>query len=268
MPTLVMVMSLFFVMIVSATFTDAQDATPAPTPIAAENAHRLRQVAAFGGGRITQLVWSPDGRSIAVAGTQGVWLYDAEHKTSPPHLLPSAITEGEITSLAFSPDGAWLASGSATGETWLRKLETGESELILLRHTAGRGRSSVAFSPDGKLLAVGDDATIHLYDMEGRTLQPALDDVCDGYITSLAFSPDGSLLACGTAPMGDAAAGMVGLWDLSIGRGLHTIRMDWMWMLTANVAFSADGESLYIWDPGRSFYDDADHANPAHGPVR
>lgn len=256
------------VIITSVVPIHAQESPDSPVPITPENAHRLRQVAVFGGGRITQPVWSPDGHTIAVAGTQGVWFYDAEDVQTAPILFKLDPGEGEVTSLAYSPNGVWLATGSATGETRLWSLETGESEIILTRNDVGRGRSSVAFSPDGKLLAVGDDATIHLYDMAGRLLQPSLEDVCDGYVASLAFSPDGSLLACGTTSLGDASAGMVGIWDLAAERGLHTIRMDWMWMVTANVAFSADGESLYIWDSEQIGYYPADLLTPAHAPVR
>src|SRR5262245_39917205 len=78
-------------------------------PITPDNAERVQQLAVLGRGTVQQLAWSPDGKALAVAGSLGVWLYDAAALDMSPRLL--ADQAGSMTSVAFSPDGKTLASG-------------------------------------------------------------------------------------------------------------------------------------------------------------
>ena len=59
---------------------------------------------AAGRGTLKRLAWSPDGKTIAVAGSLGVWLYAAGDFDVAPTLLESHA--GEVTGVAFSPDGS------------------------------------------------------------------------------------------------------------------------------------------------------------------
>jgi WD40 repeat protein len=146
------------------------------------------------------LAWSPDGQTVAIAGKDGVWLYDLENLEAPR--LIRASKEGyPIWAVAFSPDGTLLATGSDR----LRLFDptTGEDLRVLPDEN---GAIAIAFSPDGKLLAYGNfkseylDGTIFLWDTE--TWQPLYLDligVNTDWVQDLAFSPDGTLLAAGTA---------------------------------------------------------------------
>ena len=62
----------------------------------------------LGKGRISDIKYSPDGARLAVAGSLGVWLYDAA--TRKEIKLLTAHT-GWVGGVAFSPDGDTLASG-------------------------------------------------------------------------------------------------------------------------------------------------------------
>lgn len=76
--------------------------------ISPDNVNQLTKVAVIGEGQRSRnvRVWSPDQQTIAVPGTIGIWLYDANNLEMPPRLVESS--EGEIISVAFSPDGNWL----------------------------------------------------------------------------------------------------------------------------------------------------------------
>ena len=148
------------------------------------------------------LAWSPDGQTIAIAGKDGVWLYDLENLEAPRFIRASK--EGyPILAVAFSPDGTLLATGSDR----LRLFDptTGE-DLRVLPDESGVVKS-IAFSPDGKLLAYGNfkaqdrDGTIFLWNTTEKwePWPPRLSSVDMGSIEDLDFSPDGTLLAAATA---------------------------------------------------------------------
>jgi len=175
----------------------------------------LPPVRTLGFGRVTSVVFSPDGRYLAV-GTDGgssVQLIDTNSwqviRTFEGH------TWG-VNSVAFSPDGRLLASGSFDGTIRLWDVATGSEVRTLKGHTSNV--NSVAFSPDGRLLASGsDDGTIKLWEVATgslvRTLEGHTDNVC-----SVAFSPDGKLLASGSADK------TIKLWDVATGSLVRTLK--------------------------------------------
>ena len=59
--------------------------------------------ARLGKGRINEITYSPDGSLLAVAGSIGIWLYDAETSEELSLLAGRA-----VVSISFSPDGTTL----------------------------------------------------------------------------------------------------------------------------------------------------------------
>ena len=121
---------------------------------------QIPPVRTLGFGDVASVVFSPDGRYLAVGtvGGSSVQLIDTSSwqviRTFEGH------TDG-VTSVAFSPDGRLLASGSYDKTIRLWDVATGREVRTLEGHTWGV--NSVAFSLDGKLLASGsDDGTIKL----------------------------------------------------------------------------------------------------------
>ena len=116
--------------------------------------------ARLGKGRITEIAYSPDGTRLAVAGSIGIWLYDAQTDEALDLLTGHTSV---VTSVSFSPDGNTLASGSGDNTVRLWDANTGSPLRTLTGHTSWV--SSVSFSPDGNTLASGSwDNTVRLWD--------------------------------------------------------------------------------------------------------
>ncbi len=82
--------------------------TPYPMPVFAispQNAGQVAQLAHWGKGRIYEAAYSPDWRLLAIASSDGIYLYDAGS------LQEVRFIDSLEYSVAFSPDGATLASG-------------------------------------------------------------------------------------------------------------------------------------------------------------
>ena len=186
------------------THTPTPTPTRTPGPLGVDNVDQIVELQRLGRGRISQLAYSPDGQTLAVASSIGIWLYDAGNLSARPRLLEGHTAS--VYSVAFSPDGRLLASGSFDGTSRLWEVGSGATLQTLGEHTDAV--LSVAFSPDGRLLASGSlDHTIRLWEVgSGATLQ-TLEGHTD-YVLSVAFSPDGRLLASGS---GD---GTVRLWGV------------------------------------------------------
>lgn len=125
---------------------DAQDALEdqAFEIIMADNAARLQHVMTHGKAEAVGAVarWSPDGRTLAVTGTPGIWLFDADDLNAEPELIDFGTW---IADLAWSPDGRMIAGGSET----MAALWDFERETL----TPLDGAAPFAFSPDGSRLA-------------------------------------------------------------------------------------------------------------------
>jgi WD40 repeat protein len=119
------------------------------------------------------LVFSPDGRTIATQGGEGM---DGRMPVQPDIVLWEtatglerlhvAMSAGPVAHAAFSPDGRLLATVSRTETISLWDTWTGEEVGRLTGH---RGWiNSLSFAPDGKTLASGGaDHTVLIWDVAG-----------------------------------------------------------------------------------------------------
>jgi Tol biopolymer transport system component len=230
------------------------DQPPAPVQLPAlallnlQNADQVTELLTLIRGSVSQLVWSPDGNTLAVGGKfsylaqsdePGVWLYDLDKLQAAPRLLkinyqghPGLSAE----SVAFSPDGHLLAAGGYDYTVRLWNVDTGEQIGVLPGH--GDTVDVVAFSPNGKTLASGSwYHEVWLWDVESLSNKAILQNENHfAGLYSAAFSPDGTLLA--------SAGGELNVWDLASGEIQTTIPLPGEYPVVYSVTFSPDGKRL------------------------
>lgn len=157
----------------------------------------LVEMGRVGGGWLSHMTFSPDGRVLAIASFAGIELWDTATwnrvNSIKEHSAP-------VRFVAFSPDGQLLASASDDGSIRLWKRD-GTIVRILQGHTS-RVRV-VVFSPDGQSLASGsDDGTLRIWRTDGtlqRTIQehlavPGSEHRPVAGLYALAWKPDGQLI--------------------------------------------------------------------------
>jgi WD40 repeat protein len=162
-------------------------------------------------GSIADLAFSPDGRRLASASTDG---------TARVYELANGQTvqvfqghRDRVSSLAFSPDGEHLLTGSADQTARIWSVATGNTEAELRGHQAPV--ESVACSRDGQTLATGSvDGTIRLWGSDGRPRQTCRWTQEQIQFTRLVFSRDGRELLYG----GIGSTGRAGILDLASGK--------------------------------------------------
>ena len=183
--------------------------------------------ARIGKGRINDIQYSPDGTILAVAGSVGIWLYDA--KTFQELALLKRGKYG-VDSISFSPDSTTLVSGDLARDVILWDVAAREH-----KQTFERIGSSVVLSPDGLLLASQDYKGTHLSDAKTGKRKKTI-AIRLSYRGVLVFSPDGQTLAV------KYSGGPIGLWDTDTGKLKKTLMGH-----AKNVyslAFSPDGKTL------------------------
>jgi WD40 repeat protein len=119
------------------------------------------------------VVFSPDGKMLAAAGTDNtVQVWDLEdNRPKGPRTLRGH--SGAVTNLAFSSNNNRLASTSIDGEArvWDPR-STGKSLVTVIHNSRRKVRTmAVAFTPDnGHLITGGDDHHLHVWEL-GPKLQ-------------------------------------------------------------------------------------------------
>jgi WD40 repeat protein/class 3 adenylate cyclase/tRNA A-37 threonylcarbamoyl transferase component Bud32 len=116
--------------------------------------------------------FSPDGRTLAIAGGKGrVELWDVSTRKELRELMDPAAAAGEpaLALVRFSPDGSVIASGpQETNHVTLWDAATGHviGRPITTNPPGTGGAQSISFSPDSKRIAVpGAPGTVGIWDV-------------------------------------------------------------------------------------------------------
>jgi WD40 repeat protein/transcriptional regulator with XRE-family HTH domain len=143
--------------------------------------------------RVSLVAFSPDGKTIASAGDDGVariW----DPRSGEDLMIFEGHTDGVI-GIDFSPDGKYLVTSSFDGTVRLWEIASGREVRRLAGLANGeQSYSNSIFSPDGKyVLAGSEDGTARLWEAQrGREVRRFTGH--NNPVTGVAFSPDGRSL--------------------------------------------------------------------------
>lgn len=159
--------------------------------ISAANVPNLALIAVLQRPDVDEVLWSPGGRTMAVAGGSSVWLYDTRDFRIAPRVLTHV---DKVLDMDYNPDGQLLATAINGGLNIYTVQEGSLLDSVLLN------AHDIAYSPDGSLIAYaspfGDIGWYNPLTGETRVIKRG-----DGQLmpVGLAFSRRGDTLAVGQA---------------------------------------------------------------------
>lgn len=167
-------------------------------------------LARLGKGGIAQIVISPDGETIAVGSTIGMYVY-----TFPSmEFIWYGKTEKPIHCVDFSKDGNLIAAAEI-GSITLWDSKSGEQVRTFPGHA--RNIASLRFAPDGSALATASiDFTIVEWDLQSGEKLNIFEDFST-VPTSLSYSPNGEKLVAGIYD------GSIIVWDRATGEQIASM---------------------------------------------
>lgn len=198
-------------------------------------------------GRITKLVYSPDGSRLASASSDGATIARANHSRKIVEILDSqsgdvlrvlSANADSIASVSWSPDGTLVAVGTTDGAVHLWDVGSGSNNPLASLPAHSGAVNALAWKQEGQnLITAGEDGKIKIWEPRTGKLIGNLERHT-GPIICLAPSPNGKALASGSHD------GTIRLWELDAGRMLN------VWRKEPNGA--EDGQSAFAaiaWSP-------------------
>lgn len=173
-------------------------------------------------GATYQVAFSPDNRTLARIGADGIQLYNVAIEgspfqySSPRRTIPQPPPPNRYLCAVFSKDSKSLFTGSVDGLVKMWDSETGQQTGAFKGH--GGEVKALAFDPAGSQLAsASGDFTVRLWDF--AVVQQARDFAGhEAPVWSSAFSPDGTRIVSASADR------TVRVWDVASGKTLHTLK--------------------------------------------
>lgn len=206
--------------------------TMSPGVIGPETIAQLHKRGELGLGQARVAAWAPDGRTVAVGISSGVYIFKwAAQK--PVSFLPLEDGAG-INLFAFSPDARLLAGQVSNMNVQVWDVVEGRRLHILKEESASCWGPSLSFSADNQVLSADCGERVFRWRMsDGQLLSQD-----EKENSSSNASSDGSLLA---------RFGMTQAWLEAADSGEIVKTFDLPEMAPAVAQFSPDGKTLLVW---------------------
>jgi WD40 repeat protein len=213
-----------FTVVIAARRLTTIHTTTSPLPITELEYH---EVLRLGRGTAESIAWSPDGETLAVGGSDGIYLYTPEFEDIAYFDDPVPVWR-----LAWSPDGRRIANLGQGLNVQIRDAQTGELQSTLAQ---AAGTYTLAWSPDSMRLAVSSGVSteheINIWDMTSGSLLLTLQNT--ERMTAITWSPDGNRIAA--SDWGEH----ITVWDTTSGEKLAQLSGP-----TSSLVWSPDGNLL------------------------
>lgn len=213
--------------------------------ITVDNAGLMEERAMYGRGIVNHFALAPDGSTLAVASTTGVWLHDFDT------LADRAFLRGhtdQVAAVAFNGDGSALVSGGWDDTVRIWDTATGTQQNVLTDHEGWV--LDAAFSPDAsRLYSASRDSSLRVWDAaEGSLIGQWRTSIFVSIIemSQVEASADGRFFATADG------VGRVTLWDANDYRRLGAFDTDSIEV--SALAFSPDGSLLAMGNSGSQIF--------------
>jgi serine/threonine protein kinase/WD40 repeat protein len=130
------------------------------TPLPALQTKEFKEIARWGIGGVNVVAWSPQGDTIALGTSNGIFIYDSQTRD----LKRFIDTTFNVRAMTFNPDGTLITAGSPYGDVGTWKTASGNLSQQITTNSSGSAITAIAYSPNGKNFAVAQrDGNIRYY---------------------------------------------------------------------------------------------------------
>lgn len=229
------------------------------TPIAKSPSLDLSEIARWGIGGVNVVKWSPDGKTIALGTTSGIFLYDADTKAQTLFID----TQFDVVEIAFNPvkdvveNPHELAAGAFTGGVTVWDYTSG-AHLYDFPYAASTSTTlrnekqvtAISYTVDGKNIAIGYKNGVINYFPSKQTIAKVMDN--PPRVEDLIVSPDNRFIYASNG------GNDIDVWDIGSGKKnqtpdtplknttpINNLRMspDQQFLLAGG-----NRNSVYLWD--------------------
>lgn len=194
-------------------------------------------------GKMQAITFKPDGCHLVGAEASGnlrQWKVDSGEEV----ILSTMTAKGNVYGIVASMDGQWIVSGDLGNKVIVWNANTHKVAIQVSEHTSYV--YAVDISSDSTRFASGSqDNTVRIFDIiSGVRVIPPLQHSAP--VVSVKFSPDGNRIATATYQYA-----FVGVYDTHSGSQLVNIPVRVTWAPITPLAWSSDGQLLFVGSPGK-----------------